>query len=232
MTRHQPTREAYQELLQAFDFYNNALFGGKLPRCLITMQRERNTYGYFSPDRWAKLNGKKVANDGIVDEIALNPSHFATRSVEESLSTLVHEMVHLQQHHFGKPGRGRYHNKEWATMMDVVGLCPSDTGKEGGNRTGDHMSHYIVDFGPFDLATQKLLDGGFSLSWLDRVFTTPKTGGRSGGEVGIVGGGLTEPPAAKKTRDKYSCPSCGLNAWAKPGISLTCTKCQKDLKVV
>ena len=27
---------------------------------------------------------------------------------------LVHEMAHLQQHHFGKPSRMSYHNKEWA----------------------------------------------------------------------------------------------------------------------
>jgi hypothetical protein len=31
-----------------------------------------------------------------------------------SLSTLVHEMAHLQQNHFGKSSRTGYHNKEWA----------------------------------------------------------------------------------------------------------------------
>jgi hypothetical protein len=36
-------------------------------------------------------------------------------------------MVHLWQHHHGKPSRTGYHNKEWATMMKAVGLIPSDT---------------------------------------------------------------------------------------------------------
>lgn len=37
------------------------------------------------------------------------------------LSTLVQEMVHLWQHHFGKPGRRRYLNKQWADKMDSLG---------------------------------------------------------------------------------------------------------------
>jgi len=35
------------------------------------------------------------------DEIALNPSTFRSRSTEETLSTLVHEMCHLWQFHKG-----------------------------------------------------------------------------------------------------------------------------------
>src|SRR5262245_14971271 len=34
------------------------------------------------------------------------------------LSTLVHEMVHGEQHHYGKPSRGGYHNKQWADWME------------------------------------------------------------------------------------------------------------------
>ena len=106
METRRPTREAYGELAKAYDFYNRALFGGRLPQCLITLQRNKSTYGFFSGDRWASDND-------TADEIALNPSHFAERDTEAVLSTLVHEMTHLEQHHFGKPGRGRYHNKAW-----------------------------------------------------------------------------------------------------------------------
>ncbi len=31
--------------------------------------------------------------------------------VNEALQALTYEMVHLYQHHFGDPGRGRYYNK-------------------------------------------------------------------------------------------------------------------------
>jgi len=36
----------------AFEHFNIELFDGTLPVCLITLQRRRSTYGYFSPDRF------------------------------------------------------------------------------------------------------------------------------------------------------------------------------------
>ena len=36
-----PTRTTYQGLTEAHDFFNERLFGGRLPRCLITMQRQK-----------------------------------------------------------------------------------------------------------------------------------------------------------------------------------------------
>lgn len=39
-----PTAQAYAELQAAFDHYNRELFGGELPPCLITMQREKRTW--------------------------------------------------------------------------------------------------------------------------------------------------------------------------------------------
>jgi predicted SprT family Zn-dependent metalloprotease len=122
-----PTKRTYNDLTVAYDFFNERLFNGKLPPCLITMQRKAKAYGYFAGSRFGTRDGEEVT-----DEIALNPSHFKARTNEESLSTLVHEMVHLQQHHQGKPSRTGYHNKEWAVMRRQVGLIPSDTGAEGG----------------------------------------------------------------------------------------------------
>jgi predicted SprT family Zn-dependent metalloprotease len=59
----------------------------------------------------------------VVDEIALNPRTFIDRTDREIVSTLVREMVHLWQFHFGKPGRRGYHNKQWATKMEEIGPC-------------------------------------------------------------------------------------------------------------
>jgi hypothetical protein len=70
------------------------------------------------------------------DEIALNPALFRDRTDPEIRSTLVHEMVHRWQAHFGKPGRGRYHNKQWDDHMDSISLVPSGTGLPGGKRVG------------------------------------------------------------------------------------------------
>jgi hypothetical protein len=58
-------------------------------------------------------------------------------------------MVHQEQDHFGKPSRNGYHNKGWGLLMERVGLMPSSTGKPGGKRTGQKVSHYILADGPF-----------------------------------------------------------------------------------
>lgn len=127
-----PTTQAYAELQAAYVHYNNALFDGKLPFCLITMQREKRTYGYFSSRRFGNKHDKTMT-----DEIAMNPSYFGVVPLLEILQTLVHEMAHLWQFHFGEPGRRGYHNKEWAEKMEAIGLMPSSTGKPGGKKTGE-----------------------------------------------------------------------------------------------
>ena len=81
--------------------------------------------------------------------------------MRETLSTLVHEMVHLWQQHHGKSGRGRYHNREWAEKMKQVGLYPSNTGKPGGREVGQQMTHYVIEGGAFAVAFEALASGGF-----------------------------------------------------------------------
>src|SRR3954464_9396682 len=109
------------------------------------MQRHKGAYGYFSGERFAKTTNPEE----FADEIALNPVHFATRKPIEVLSTLAHEMVHLWQHHTGKPPRKGYHDKEWATKMREIGLIPTDTGEVGGKETGQKMTHVINENGRF-----------------------------------------------------------------------------------
>lgn len=158
-----PTHEAYAELQAAFDHFNRTLFGGMLEQPLFTLQRERRTYGYCSRQRFVSRS-----SGTLVDEIAMNPAYFAVRSIRETLSTLVHEMVHQWQFHHGNPGRRGYHNTEWANKMEAVGLMPSNTGRPGGQRTGEQMTHYVIDGGPFDMQCEALLTDAFTLSWLDR----------------------------------------------------------------
>ena len=154
-----PTPETYDELQRAYDFFNEKLFSNELPPCLITLQREKRTYGYCSFKRFV---GRESGY--TVDEIAMNPVYFSIRTIKATLSTLVHEMVHQWQFHFGEPGRRGYHNKQWAARMERVGLMPSDTGEPGGRKVGQSMTHYIIAGGPFDMACDELLTGHFRLS--------------------------------------------------------------------
>ena len=85
ISRHNPTEQAYGEFQLAYDHYNQTLFNGILPPCLITLQRKANCMGYFSFKRFVRQDGKTT------DEIALNPEKQAGVTVIETLSTLVHE---------------------------------------------------------------------------------------------------------------------------------------------
>ena len=249
-----PTSQTYTELQQAYEHFNLALFAGKLPNCLITLQREKRSMGYFSSRRFADAQGN------FTDEIAMNPAFFAVMPILETMQTLVHEMCHLWQFHFGKPGRGRYHNEEWAQKMESIGLMPSSTGAPGGARTGERMADYALEGGPFVKACADLLTKSFCLTWYDR-FTDLSAVTRSSAERldSSVGGG--DPPcvsmpaltqalvstaagaalsvadgaatavggAVKATggsnRWKYVCP-CNTSVWGKPKLKLICGTCQ------
>jgi hypothetical protein len=205
----------YIGLQLAYDLFNRFLFGGKLPPCLITFQRKRGAYGYFSGDRFVNV---RDAGD-VTDEIALNPIYFAKQSPIDVLATLVHEQAHLWQHHFGKPSRGRYHNRQWARMMIEIGLVPSDTGKPGGKQTGERVSHFIREGGPFDRACREFLARDTTLLYQDSAY-----GVRADDE-----GAVRERERKTASKTRYSCLRTGLNAWAKPGVRLLCGCCENEM---
>jgi predicted SprT family Zn-dependent metalloprotease len=204
-----PTTTTYTSLTTAYEYFNRELFEGKLPPCLITMQRHKGAYGYFSAERFQNT----VNREEVTDEIALNPAHFATRTPEQVLSTLAHEMVHLWQHHFGKPPRKSYHDREWAGKMRQIGLIPSSTGEEGGKETGQKMQHLIEQGGCFQRACVRLMALHPAILYSDRALDE---------------NGTRKKKLASKT--KYTCPSCGLNAWAKPAAPLVCGDCQAPMQ--
>ena len=210
-----PTRETYDPLQQAYENLNRSLFEGELPNCLITLQRSKKSYGYFCGDRFGRADGT------LTDEIALNPTHFRDRPQEEVLATLAHEMVHLWQHHFGKPGRGRYHNKEWAEKMKSIGLQPTSTGKDDGPETGDAMGHLIVPDGPFDRAVRKLLARGMVVLWTEQPEKRPDADGDEGAQA--------ESKSGKRVR--YICPHGDMKAWAKHGAKLVCGEHMEPMEV-
>ncbi len=238
-----PTSSTYDNLLLAYRFMNEHLFDSILPACLITLQREKKTFGYFC--------GKKFTNDKLkntyTDEIALNPQYFrfSGRDDRKVISTLVHEMCHLWQHHFGKPGRSRYHNKEWADKMRSIGLIPTNSGEAGGKDTGDQMTHYIDEKGSFAKAFGDLKIQGFSLEWVEfpqeiqdaivsgKVDPIEVSKPIESIDTGTISGNLISKLSLKKidtSKIKYTCPECGLNAWAKINSSLICGKCDEDMR--
>ncbi len=245
-----PTTEFYELLNQAYQHFNNRLFEDQLPWCMLTLQRSRNTMGYFSPERWVDGKGYKA------HEIALNPAYFARHRVIDVLQTLVHEQSHLWQHLHGRHrSRSGYHNREWADKMESIGLVPSSTGEVGGSRTGQSMSDYPKPGGRFLEACMALCQGEYQLKWIDTeparqpssqprlknednealvelleqapALLQPVTTSDANGEINW------EPAEKTKalSKSKYTCVKCHVNVWGKPALNILCGNCMLPLEI-
>ena len=196
--------DEYVTLDKAYKYFNEHLFGGQLPDCIITLQHGKpKSLGYFHFEKFQSRDGKD-----LLSELALNPDRFNERTDIEILSTVAHEMAHVWQAYvMGETPRNGYHDKVWGAEMQEIGLMPSNTGEPGGKATGQQMTHYIIEGGNFEIAAGAFLLG-HKLSWNSQPPLTK------------------EAKKKKQTRVKYVCPDCMTNIWAKPGIEVTCTECQ------
>ncbi len=219
-----PTTHQFTKYQWLYNYYNKELFKGELPFCLLILSRSmEKVCGHFSKDRWEDKEGNTT------HEINLNPVYLATADDKHICQTLVHEMVHLWQHEFGKPSRTGYHNKEWAAKMQEVGLMPSHNGKVGGKKVGQQMDDYPIENGVFEKAFDKMSkdlllpfkshEFTAELEFLDALL--------EGGTVTAGNGNELRPrPRPKpKKRTKYSCTSCNSNVWGKPNLELLCKSC-------
>ena len=93
-------------------------------------------------------------------------------------------------------------------MMKEIGLHPSDTGFPGGKETGQSVSHFIIEGGPFSVAAAELIKTGWQLRYGDVAKSQER-----------------KPPVDVK----FSCPQCSATAKAKPEVRLTCTDCGQSM---
>jgi len=154
----------YKELAMAYDYYNKELFGDSLPLCILRLTKKDGCMGYFHAKQYESSDKTEIAH-----EIAMNVNMMALRIPEDTLATVVHEMVHLKLHELDKGGRSFYHNKAFAQEMRRVGLVASATGREGGAETGQRMSHYIERGGIFEKKTREFLNKGFFLPFVAKI---------------------------------------------------------------
>jgi predicted SprT family Zn-dependent metalloprotease len=191
MSKIQATKETYEEFDLAYGLFNDRLFGGALPGALFTLQRNPRSLGFFSHQTFVNRGGV------ICDEIAMNPSFFATRPVEDTLSTIAHEMAHQEQAYDPEPPRRSYHDKRWGARMKDIGLHPSHTGQPGGKEVGEKMSHYILPDGRFIQVCKELLTTNFGIVWFDRY---PSAVGKEFGYAGNVKVFLPTKPGGTPAR--------------------------------
>ena len=77
---------------------------------------------------------------------------------------------------------------------------------------GNKVTHEIVAGGRFDVVCAELLAQGVLIDYV---------------EAWTEGG---KAKAAKKLKVKYSCPDCGINAWAKPDCRFICGECETEME--
>lgn len=219
-TKKSLTIQQYTTLDEAYKFFNKTLFKNDLPQVMLLLHRKgKRNLGYHHPNRFAsreeleKRMSKKIKADEIhyIDELSLNPDNFIGCTDTSILSVLVHEMAHVWRHHCYKvkeAPRSGYHDKVWGQKMEEIGLMPSNTGDEGGKKTGQQMHHYIIKGGKFE--TQSL------------IFLKNKS-------IKLTSFPLSKAASTQnKNKVKYSCPSCEANIWGKPGLKVQCIECEEE----
>ncbi len=194
-----PTQAQFEAYQKIFDYFNQTLFQGSLPDCMLRFSRhKKSNYELFTAEGWECRGGEKTA------EICLSLKHVKERPPQESLGMLVREMVQLWQETYGSPSRKGYYNREWASKMEEVGLIPTDTGKPGGKRTGQWLKHYIEEGGRFERMYEKM----------PAEYLLP------------FGPSYIKEGEKKEYTEKvkYTCEGCGAKVWGKPGLGMVC-KC-------
>ena len=229
-----PSPKLAEEFQLAYDYFNEVLFRKELPECILVLcNSNKRTLGYYHPEQYVDTERAEK-----IDKIALNPQWFAERGMENTLSTLVHEMCHLYCNRcLESPPRRGYHCKRWGAKMKEVGLHPSNTGEPGGKETGQQMTHYIVDDGPFKSACRKFLSEHPGITYMHSIQFNPLDKPASvlepiqkNPELEAVVTLLSSMEDTKKTdssnRVKYTCPKCETNVWGKPDLRLVCADCE------
>lgn len=234
-----PTLECMLYWIAVYKIMNRCLFGGKLPNCMITLERIGRAFGYFLPSSFKNRKGE------IVHQIAMNPELFGSHGDLEAFQTLAHEMCHLWREVLGPRNRNGsngtrwYHCRAWGRKMEEIGLMPSHTGKPEGRKTGYQMLEYVIEGGKFERLAKELLQNGMHIDWRDAE--TPIAAPQASEELpdleGMLlmpEGGVAQPSQkpSKKTpkRVKYECPICELKAYAKPTARLICGDCNLRMK--
>lgn len=128
----------YSGLQRAYDQFNRALFEGRLPGALITLQRKNRAAGFYCFENFVARDGGRR---GSADEIALNPDAFAGFEDTEVMQILVHEMAHQWQFHYGSPGRREIPLPPGSTWSWAV--APLVVGWERGKRAASLLTMTI-----------------------------------------------------------------------------------------
>lgn len=199
-------KDSLKKLENYFDFLNNLAFKGELERPVITISPDQTSGAYG----WCSVN--KIWNNGDDTngyyEINLCSEHL-NRPINEVISTLLHEMVHLFNLTIANvqdtSRNGYYHNTKFKKAAEDHGLNCEKTEKYGWSKTT--LRDWVVD------AISEHADEGFSLH--RNIFANPAVGKAS----------------KKSSSRKYVCPTCGAIVRATKEVHIICGDCDCEFEL-
>lgn len=188
---------------------NTDMFGGELEEVLITVQSSSRSYGYVTCNKVWKVKG--------ICKYELNISaEYLDRPIEDIVSTILHEMVHVynQMHGIQDCSRGMtYHNKRFREKAESVGLMVEHDSRIGWSITKP---------------SEKLIDYIVAQQWTDILISRVRTTAisaptdKGNGDKGVSDNAQDKKPSSTR---KYICPRCGMSVRATKTVRIKCADC-------
>ena len=198
---------AVSQLEHIYNSLNADFFAGELPTPIITVQSRPGTMGHCSVSKIWQRKDDKTYELNIAAEVLNYP-------IEETLDTMLHEMVHLycRQHDIKEVSRGgKYHNKRFKAIAEEHGLTCVPCGQYGWNTTpGDNLVEYALNKG-----WNEILLGRNSLP------PAMRTGATGTAQPGTAPGGGKRPSSTRK----LICPKCSQSVRATRKVNILCGDC-------
>ena len=203
---------AVGQLEKIYFHINQDFFEGALPTPIITVQSKPGTYGHCSKFKVWQRKEDDAYELNIAAEVLNYP-------IEETLDTMIHEMVHLycREHGIKEVSRGgAYHNGRFKEEAEKRGLECFKTDKYGWNtRPGERVLEYALSNDWSDISI-----GRNSMIY-------PIAVGASGSpQAGVLVGGGKRPSSTRK----LVCPCCGNSVRATKTVRIMCMDCMVQMQ--
>lgn len=203
---------AVSQLEHIYNALNTDFFQDELPIPIITVQSKPGTYGHCTTSKvWQRKDGGAYELN-IAAEVLNYP-------IEETLDTMLHEMVHLycRENGIKEVSRGgKYHNKKFKAEAERRGLVCVPCGQYGWNTT------------PSDNLVEYALSKGWNEIKIGRGSLPPiiRTGASGTAQTGAETSGGGKRPSSTR---KLQCPKCGCSVRATKTVRIMCMDCMEQM---
>lgn len=203
---------AVSQLEHIYNALNTDFFQDELPVPIITVQSKPGTYGHCTTSKvWQRKDGGAYELN-IAAEVLNYP-------IEETLDTMLHEMVHLycRENGIKEVSRGgKYHNKRFKAEAERRGLVCIPCGQYGWNTT------------PSDKLVEYALSKGWNEIKIGRGSLPPiiRTGASGTAQTGAETTGGGKRPSSTR---KLQCPKCGCSVRATKTVRIMCMDCMEQM---